>query len=115
VQPGSRSEETKRRVETFRWDVVGQDLAASAAPRAGGQHGLHVGRQRLRARVVAGHQAPRLHVEDEAGRRALGPAPDRQDVGDRVVGGVDLHHVEGARVEAQARLGGHGFLGIERA
>ena len=64
--------------------------------------------------AVAGHGREGLDVEDEARRGALHPARGGADVGNGVVGGVDLHHVEDARVEAQAGLGGHRLPGIER-
>src|SRR5207237_1481611 len=69
----------------------------------------------LRPRVVARQERVGLHVEEKAGRRALGPAQHVPRGRDRVVRAVDLDGVEEARVEPQARLGGHGFPGIERA
>src|SRR5204863_123881 len=73
------------------------------------------GGQRLRTWMVPGHQRPRLDVKHETRRRALGPAPHGEDVGDRVVRRVHLDHIEDRGVEAQARLRRHRFLRIEAA
>ena len=64
-----------------------------------------VGRQLLGRHAVARHHPERLHVEDEAVRRAIGPARRGRGLGDRVVRRVHLDRVVVLGVEAQARLG----------
>jgi hypothetical protein len=66
----------------------------------------------LAAGGVAGEEAERLDVEDEVGRGAVDPEAGLLLAGEVVVGGVDLDDGELGGVEAQARLGVVGALGV---
>src|SRR3989304_5680148 len=79
----------------------------------GGEHGGGGGGEGPRPRMVAGHQRVRLHVEEEPGGRALDPEGRVPGRGERVVGGVHLHGVEGGGIVAEALFRRHGAGGIE--
>ena len=60
-----------------------------------------VGRHLLELHRVARHQPERLHVHDEAGRRAVGPALHHRLGRDAVVGRIDLDRREALGVVGQ--------------